>query len=233
MIAALEVLVDGAVDDHAQVLAVDDHVVEAPTSVILPHVRAASSPETESLLFWIEMSKGVHEAFVEEGLKGVTLLIGKASATSLANWIINVNLMMSYIEVACYDDWLLPFCLQVAQVILEVDVPLIHPIVESLQAVTRVGHIDSDHYKVLVLCSYGPPLLVMLRDPQVISYVQGRYLTEDGSPRIAFSGFTAIPILVILPGYVVRNPYLIQFLFVYLSFIEADNIWVRLVKEFL
>jgi hypothetical protein len=73
----------------------------------------------------------------------------------------------------------------------------------------------------------------MLRNPQVISYMQGRYLTEYSSSRIAFPGLAAIPILVVLPGYVVRNADLIQFFFVYLSFIEADNIWVRLVKEFL
>ena len=106
---------------------------------------------------------------------------------------------MRHIQVSRNNHGLFVFGLHLENMLLEVNVPLVHSIVESEQTISRIRHICNNKNEIFKLSSNRSPLTIMLRDSYVVLDVNWVYLREDCCPRIPLLHFTAIPELKVLP----------------------------------
>jgi hypothetical protein len=118
---------------------------------------------------------------------------------------------MCNIQVTAAYDWLIVLYFQVLQILHEVNIPLFHSVVQSLQPVySCIRHVHSHQDELIELSSGHSALLVVLVDVYVSSHfdwlgssVQRTH--EDGRASIPFlRRLAAVPVLHVL-GEVLLN----------------------------
>ena len=185
----------GIVEPFAQTIG-DDEVIDAPASILLARLEAVRPPRILHLVGVLE-AETVGKSRCEQLAELGAFLVGKASVVAVGLGILDVDLLMSHIEVAAEDDGLLG--VEALKVGTEGILPR-HAVVEALQTVLRVGRIAADQKEIGHLEGDNAPFVIVLVDTDAIGHAERLVTGEDGCARIALL-FGIVPIrLIALEG---------------------------------
>lgn len=179
------------------------------------------------------MAEGIYKSKIKHPLKWVFLPFGKTCRILFASWVVYVNVVMSNIKITWNDNRFFELCFHLENMFLKVDVPLIHSVIKSLQSISSIWHIGNYQYEIFELSSDRTAFAVVFSDTNIVPDVEWINFWEDCCPRIPLLYFAAIPELIILSWKVLSKLDLIYFFLINLGLIEAYNIWVGGVQEFL
>jgi len=172
---------DGILDTRTQAVA-DDEIVNAPASVLLSGLEAVAPPRIGHLLR-IFPTESVGEAAAEQKGELLALLVGETRIAAVGLRVLDVYLLVRHVQVAAEDDRLLR--VKLLEIFAEVILPR-HSVVQTLQAVLRVGRIAAHQEEVSHLQRDDTPLVVVRVYADAIAHVQRLMTGEDGRARIAF-----------------------------------------------
>ena len=176
----------------------DDKVIDAPAGILLTGLEAVGPPGIFHLIGIFE-AEGVGKAAGQQMAELGALLVGKARIMAVGLGVLDIDLLMGHIQVAAKDDGLLGIeALEIGQ---EIVLPR-HAIVETLQAILRIGRIAAHQEKAVHLEGDDAPLMVVRIDADAIGDIERLVFCEDGCARIAFL-IGIVPIaLVALEGHI-------------------------------
>jgi len=183
MVAARYLLIDDLIFDHPNMLVSYQEVIEAPAFVLIPEAFLFHTEEGELLLLWVQMPESVNEVpFLQDLRERLSLLGCEASHLMLSCGIIDVNLLVSNVQVSCQDHRLAPFVLQRVHVGIEILVPLVHTVVQALQLLAGIGNIGDYQDKCLEFSSDHSSLPIMQLVPQIKLHIQGLQSCKQARP---------------------------------------------------
>ena len=182
-------------------------VVDAPAGVVLPRVEAVAPPRVGVRLVRMQGAERVREAGVQQLLKLRALLGAEAGVADVALRVFQVDLRCGDVHVPADDDRLVP--VERADEFAERIVPA-HPVFQPAQAVLGVWRVDAHKIEFRVFGRDHAALQIVLRQAEIILYIERLGLREHGGAGVAlFLG--AAPVLMVawqverdLPGLELR-----------------------------
>ena len=207
----------------------DQKIIQAPSLVYSPEILPYR-PESVLYQIRIEMSKCVHKPTAQKLTKRLPLFWSVTWNFLLSFCVIDVNLIVSHIQISCQNHWLSSFSLELFQISVEVYIPLSDSVLQPLQSFSSVWHICNHEYKVFELHCDGSAFIYMLFTEIKL---HGNWLdsSQDCSTGVTEFCFAAVPVLGISLRNLLKQSLLINFFRVSLSLVEADHIGVNMLHE--
>lgn len=136
---------------------------------------------------------------------------------------------MSHIQVSHKDDWLL--LLEFAEIIEKGGIPLLSPVVNPLESFSSIRSVACHKVELLIFSCENSAFLVMLIDSYVVLHSDWFDFGEDGNSRVALLLLAAVPVLLVVFTYLLRE--LLYLLNVRLSLVETQDIRLSFFHELL
>ena len=193
-----------------------DEIVDAPAGILLTGLETVGPPRIGDLL-GIKGAEGIDKSTGQQVGELLALLIGEAGIHTVGLGILQVNLLMSYIQVATQDDGLL--LIQLLEIVAESVFPR-HAVFQALQAVLRVGRIAAYQEEVLHLQRDDAPFVVVQVDADAIHHVQWSMACKNGCARVAF-------LLGIVPVRLVAFKLQVKLAFLHLRLLQTEEVGVQ------
>jgi hypothetical protein len=135
--------------------------------------------------------------------------------------ILDIYLLMSYIEVATEDNGLLG--IELPEIVTEIILPG-HTIVQTLQPVLRVGSVTANEIEIVHLKCYHTALMVVLIDAYAVAYAQGLMLSEDSCAAVAFLvGIVPITVIALIGK--------VELSLLHLCLLQTEEVGIQLIKD--
>ena len=135
--------------------------------------------------------------------------------------ILYVYLLVSHIEVTAEDNGLLgiePF-----EIVTEIILPG-HTIVQTFQAVLRVGSVTANEIEIVHLEGYHTALMVVLINTYAVAYVQRFMLSEDSRAAVAF-------LVGIVPITVIALKGEVELSLLHLCLLQTEEVGIQLLED--
>jgi len=172
----------------------------------------------------LKFPKGIEESSGQKTPEVGPFLRREACIAEIALRAGQINFRVGDIEIATENDRLLFF--QVPKEFEKIRPPGFHPVGEAAEFPLRVGHIDIDHEKVLILGGEDPPLLIMFLPADSILDAERFRPGEDRRPGIAGARGG-------IPKHRITRKLRVDLFGPGFDFLHADNIRVRFEKKIL
>ena len=170
-----------------------EEVVDSPAHVPLSRPGAEAPPAVGIHGIGVEVAEGVGEAGREQHAELFALLIGEAGVFVVGVGVFEVDLLMGHVHVAADDHGLLG--VQRAGIGTEIILPG-HAVVQALEPVLGVGHIDADQIEVFVFQRDAAALVAVGLGTDAHVHGEGGMPGEDGGTGVALL-LGVVPVLLI------------------------------------
>lgn len=141
------------------------------------------------------MPEAVYHASFQEVVE-VAALLGRVSRLLVpSSGVMHVYLMMRNVQVTGQNDRLTT--LERLQVAHEVAIPLLDPVINALEPLTRIRDVNTDQIKLIILSCQNPTFGVMLGYLNVIQYLYWLNPAHNGHTRVAKPALGAVPVLLV------------------------------------
>ena len=131
----------------------------------------------------VEVAEGIDEACIQKLLQLAALFVSEACIAAVGLGVLQVNLLVRYIEVAADDDGLLR--IQPLEVRAEGVFPG-HAVVEATEVVLRIRCVDRNEEEFGILEGDDATLLVVLLDTDAVADAERLVAGVDSGTRITF-----------------------------------------------
>ena len=174
MVAAVDFCVNLCVRELVAQAVGEQKIVDTPSGIFLSCPEAVRPPRV-SYLFGIKRAETIHESIFQKLCHLGSFLVGETGILTICLWILEVYLLMSYVQVAANDNGL--DLVKFVKVGLKVIFPS-HPIIQTTQSVLRIGCIDSHKIEAFHFKRYHTAFMVVLVNTQSVSNAQRFMLGE-------------------------------------------------------
>ena len=169
----------------------------------------------------MQRAEGVDKAVLKEAGHLGTLLVGKSGILAVGLRVLEVNLLMRHIKVAAQNYGFL--LVQILYVGKEVVLPC-HAVVESAQAVLRVGRVARNEIEALHLERNDTSLVAVLVDADAEGYVHRLFFCKNRRTRVSF-------LVRVIPVFVITRQIHLNLIRLQLTLLNAENIRIHLMKN--
>ena len=221
MVRAKNITVDGCILNLRRQPVRDQPIVDAPSRVIFPGIKAVAPPAVCPQRVRMAKAKGIRKATIQKRRKLLPFLIGKACISPIWPGILQIDLLMGDIEIPTDHHRFL--CIQGHQMVSEGIFPL-HPVINAFQSLLGIRRITGHYIVRRKLQCDQPSLCIERRNAYAVGHSKRLCFREDRCAGIPLL-FSVIPILVIFRQ--------IQFHLsgLKLCLLQAEHIGVRHLKE--
>ena len=221
MVASHDLTEDKAITHTRKEAVGNDKIVDAPTDVLLSCLHHIAPPGIFDLIR-IEGTEGIGKARGEQLGKFCALLIGKSRAVVIGFGVLEVNLLVSDIQVAAIYHGL--DTVKLGDISAQSVLPA-HAVIEPRQLTLGVGRIDAKEVKVLKFECDGTSLGIMLGNADAVT--DGKRLSPAKDCR------TRIPLLLCtVPILVIPRRFEIRLSGLHFGLLDTEDIRIRVLEKF-
>ena len=97
---------DGGFEDAVLQAVRYQEVVDSPAGIVLPCVEHIAPPGVGTGLIRVQVAEGIGESIVQQTAESGSLLIREAGITTVGGWVLQVDFLMGYVQIAADNHWL-------------------------------------------------------------------------------------------------------------------------------
>ena len=230
MVAAKDLVVDAGTFETVGQATADQEIVDAPSGVLLAGLETIAPPRIGSFECRIEMAEGIDKTGIEMLGHLRTFLVGETCVHAVGLGILDVNLLVSNVHIAANDDGLL--CIKFLHIPTEGFIPR-HTVVETTQAVLRIGRIDGDEIEVGIFECDDATLMIGGFCTRFVSPTPYSIVDRKGLTFLK-NNCTSIPsFLGLAPIAPIAREFDIELTLLHLGLLQAEEIGIERLKHFL